>query len=377
MTTLIQSVPQRKSFSAHNPWLQIAWDSTSLGEAKTCWRKYALGIVLGFQPRHMSHHLRYGQLYHRVLEVYDHKTFEGMSHDEAQHFMLRDLAEGCQDLVPDDNVSGLVQTTEDFTSLLDAPVAKNYSVDSVVQQDTNLKRVWWDPNEFLSDAKAAANAKTIPNLFRTAVWYTERFRNDTLRTVRLANGKPAVELSFRFELGSTNAFGEQLLYCGHLDRLAVDEAGSQWVVDRKTTGSTIGFGFFNQYNPDNQMSGYTVGAHVTLGVPAKGVIIDAVQIAKGFSRFERGYANRSQAQLDEWLSTTTFYITTLAAAFAQKANDGAGIDAFPMNDKACHNYNGCQFRDQVCSKDPRMRQAFLEGNFKRRFWDPLEVRGDI
>lgn len=365
----------RTSFSTKNPWLQLAWDSTSLGAAKECPRKYAYSIVLGYRAKNESHHLRYGQLYHRALEVYDHARFEGASHDEAQIRMLRDLAEGCQDEVPADSVGRTAAPGDDFHELLARPAE---SFDRPAETgDGSLVRVWWNPSEGLSAEKAAANTKTIRNLFRTVVWYTEFFREDPLTTVKLANGKPAVELSFRFDLGLEARTGETFLYSGHLDRLAAMPDGSKWVVDRKTTKNTIGFGFFQSYSPDNQMSGYTLAGNVVLDIPVKGVIIDAVQIAQGFSRFVRGYANRTPGQVEEWLTTTRFYIGTLFQLYAEAANAGAGVDAYPMNDKACHNYSGCPFRDTVCSKDPAVREPFLKANFKIKKWDPLETRGDV
>jgi hypothetical protein len=47
-----------------------------------------------------------------------------------------------------------------------------------------------------------------------------------------------------------------------------------------------------------------------------------------------------------------------------------------MNDTACDHYGGCVFRE-ICSKDPRVQQMYLESNFKKEPWDPLKVRGDI
>lgn len=350
------------SFSAAIPNMQIAWDSTSLGTLKECPRKYYYSIVLGYMGAGASLHLRYGILYHRALEVYDHKRAEGMSHDEALLFSLRDLAEGCLDQIACD-CFGPGWTDESTTTV--CPKCNG----------DGERKVWWNPNEGLSEKKAQENAKTLPNLFRTVVWYLERFPQETdpLRTVILSNGKPAVELSFRFELGETNSAGEQLIYCGHLDRLA-EYNGQDWVVDRKTTGGTISGhsaqGYFAKYSPDNQMSGYTFGGRVTLKRPVAGVIIDAAQIAKGFSRFERGFVMRTDDQLEEWRKDALHYIN-LAELYAIRGY-------WPMNDKSCHNYGGCAFRG-ICSKDPKVRDHYLTRNqhMERRLWDPLQTRGDI
>jgi hypothetical protein len=344
----------RLSFSKVNPKLQIAWDSVSSGVAKTCWRKYQLQIIEGWVSKRESLHLRYGQLYHRALEVYDHKRFEGKRHDEAMILCLRDLAEGCQDVVP---------------KLCEDEGCPQAGTTHVCNGET--KRVWWDPNEYLSEEQAKLNTKTIYNLFRTVVWYLEEFQHNPVKTVKLANGKPAVELSFRYELGYTFTTGEELVHSGHLDRL-VEMGDDHYVMDRKTSKNTISgnssWGFFAKFSPDNQMTGYTYAGKVALAKPIKGVIIDAAQIAKGFSRFERGFALRTEKQLEEW-RTDFIWMAKMAEHWAEQ-------DYWPMNDTACDNYGGCVFRD-ICSKDPQVRHVFLQSDFVKKPWDPLVVRGDI
>ena len=97
--------------------------------------------------------------------------------------------------------------------------------------------------------------KTRENLIRSVIWYLEEFKEDPAQTVILANGKPAVELSFRMELdwGPTGHLGGQpYLLCGHIDRLVTLGEGT-YVMDRKTTGSTPGSSYFDGFAPDNQM----------------------------------------------------------------------------------------------------------------------------
>jgi hypothetical protein len=271
-------------------------------------------------------HFEFGGLYHSGLELYDHHRANGMDHDEAQRKMLH----------------WVLQATW------------NYDLDSESMPIFGTgKAVEW-----------GHNLKNRENLVRSLVWYTEHFLDDPARTVILDNGKPAVELSFRFDAG------EGILLCGHLDRV-VEWNGSNFVMDRKTTTSTISSYYFNQYTPDNQMSLYSMAGRIILNSPVRGVILDAVQIAVGFTRFERGMVYRTDEQLEEWLRDAKHYIHR-----AQDMGEASQIDgpsAFPMNDKACHNYGGCTFRD-ICGSDPRVRQTFLESNFRRDPWNPLKVR---
>jgi hypothetical protein len=51
--------------------IQYAWDSTSLGWLKTCPRLYQYSMLEGWRSRGESVHLKFGQLYHSGLELYD------------------------------------------------------------------------------------------------------------------------------------------------------------------------------------------------------------------------------------------------------------------------------------------------------------------
>jgi hypothetical protein len=302
-----------------SPGVQFAWDSTSLGYFKECPRKYYYTMIEGWRGGGSSVHLEFGGLYHSGLELYDHQCADGKSHTDAQRAMVR----------------------------------------------WALESTWERPEEGPGNpVDWGHNLKTRANLVRSLVWYTEHFRDDPAKTVILDNGKPAVELSFRFDAG------DGILLCGHLDRV-VEWNGSKFVMDRKTTTSTISSYYFDNYTPDNQMSLYTLAGRVILDSPVRGVIIDAVQIAVGFTRFERGMAYRTDDQLEEWLAATKDYI--VEAQMRGDESTRVGESAFPMNDKACHNYGGCPFRS-ICGADPRVRSTFLESNFKRNPWNPLRTR---
>lgn len=306
------------SFSKSIPGLQIAWDSTSLGQLKTCPRLYYYSVVLGYQPKVLSHHLIFGLHYHAALERYDHAKCQGKDHDTAAHEAVRYALEA---------------TWEDG-------------------------RPWisYDPN------------KSRVTLVRTVAWYLEQFREDPIETITLSNGKPAVELSFRFETTYDRPDAQGKFYlCGHIDRLG--KLNSQiYVCDRKTSKYTLGPDFFDKFNPDNQMTLYTLAANVVWSLPVQGVIIDGAQVAVTFSRFERGYSPRTKDQLDEWYADLAYWFSA-ATHFAEASH-------WPQNDKACGNYGGCPFRS-ICAKSPSTRDQWLASGFARRVWDPLQVRGDV
>jgi hypothetical protein len=292
--------------------LQWAWDSTSLGLLKECPRKYQYTLIQGYVRRGVSVHLTFGIHFHSGLETYDKIRAYGYDHDDA--------------------VAGA------------------------------LLRILHDTNGWESDHPA----KNRQNLIRSIIWYLEEYRDDPAQTIILANGKPAVELSFRMETEEQTPDGRNYMLSGHMDRM-VKYAGQDFVMDRKTSGSSITSHFFSQFNPDNQMTLYTLAGRVVFDTEVSGVIIDGAQIAVGFTSFGRGITMRSNEQLDEWMQNTAFWF--------RQAEWYADEKFYPMNEKACGNYGGCPFRN-VCSQDERVRKKFLETDFEIREWNPLIPRND-
>src|SRR5215471_7567291 len=130
--------------------VQYAWDSTSLGYLKTCPRLYQYSMIEGWRSNSQSIHLKFGGWYHAALEMYDRLRFTGYDHEEAMIAMV-----------------------------------------AWVMQDTwVLDRPWYSDH----------TSKTRENLVRSVIWYCDHFAEDAAETVTLANGQPAVELSFKMNL---------------------------------------------------------------------------------------------------------------------------------------------------------------------------------
>jgi hypothetical protein len=311
--------------------IQYAWDSTSLGALKKCPRYYQYKLVEGW-THETGIHLRWGLEFHAALEDYERSRALGIRFDDAVHDTVRALL-------------------------------------------TRLEG--WEP----IPRSKSEELKTKEHLLRSVVWYLEHYKEDPAETVILANGKPAVELSFQFELDDCGRYPENdaqlalaggdpnalipYLLCGHLDRV-VTFGGEKFVMDHKTTSTTPGAYYFDQFEPNNQMSLYALASQVILGAPIKGVMIDVVQIAVGFSRFTRGLTYRTSDQLEEWLETTKHWLR-----YAERL---ATDNYWPMNDTACDKFGGCEFKG-ICSKSPSVRDRFLEAGFERKEpWNPLKPR---
>lgn len=309
----------RKSFDSTGA--QFAWDGTSLELASTCLRKYYYSIIASIEPRRKSVDLIFGGIYARALECFYLYRAEGSSIDEALHSVVREAL--------------------------------------IASWDYDRS----EPLSFDTSTRASAAGKTRANLIRSIIWYVDEFGDESssgITTYHLASGKPAVELSFALE------FTDDILYCGHLDRV-VEYGGHKYWMDQKTTGTTISHYYFESFKPNNQFLGYTWAGQTILGSPVKGGIIDAAQIAVGFTRFERAPITYTQAQIEEWHDSALYHIS--------QARQATQAQRFPMNLASCGNYGGCPFRP-LCARDPSVRENFIQAEYAHRTapWDPLVPR---
>lgn len=286
---------------------QVAWDSTSLRAYKTCPRYYQYSILEGWRPKNESPHLKFGIMLHAALEYLDHCKVRGLQ---------------------DDDVIGA------------------------------LRHIWepWQSDH---------DKKNMESLVRSIVWYFDQYRYDNFTQVVLADGTPAVELSFQFSIGNIGEY--EILYCGHIDRM-VEFLDKKYFLDRKSTAYALDQKYFASFSPDVQMSGYTFASRVAFQIDAVGGIIDAAQVGVGFTRFARQPLHRTNEQLEEWLVSTRIAIAQAIA--------NAEANFFPMNETSCDKYGGCAFRD-VCKRSPSVRKNFLEADFEVQRWNPLEPKPTV
>jgi hypothetical protein len=321
------------AFSTRLPTLQLAVDSTSLGDYKICPRYYYLRHVLGFVPGDEANvHLIFGSLMHSTLEHYDHCRARGMDYEESVRSAIRFA----------------ILSTWDFDS----------------------KKPWVSGDPY----------KNRESLIRAGVWYLDHYASDPAETVILENGKPAVELSFRFEIEvETLTTHEPYILCGHFDK-RVKFGGRVFTKDRKTTKSTLGEGYFARYTPDNQMSFYDLASTIVFpddeSLPYGGLMIDAIQLLITGARFQRGIVTRTPRQRQEFFTNTISWL--------RRMEESAVNEDWPMNDKACmmfsgwnsdleHWHGGCPYRG-ICGEDPSVRENILQSAFVKKQWNPLIPR---
>lgn len=288
---------------------QFLWSAHSIDLAETCHRRYYYEAVLNLATRDQNIHAFFGITIHTAVERYERLRSDGADHTRA----LREVV-----------TATLRETWRDGAPML---------------QHDDLKLL-----------PGSAHLKTRENLIRTIIWYFEEYGdNDPCRTAVLHDDTPAVELPFTFQLD------DEIMIRGRMDRI-IRFGGEPYVHDSKTTGTAISRYYFRRFDLDTEMSMFSLAAGVVFQSPVKGVLVDAMQIAVGFTRFERSLTYRTTEQLAEFTDNIKYHI--------HRAWE-APKHGYPMRLSACQKFGGCPFTS-VCARDPRVRAEYLETGYTQR-----------
>lgn len=284
--------------------LQLRWSHSDSKLFRKCPRAYKWAVLDGWQRRPGAVggiRMDFGKIFHRCMEEFDRAIWAGKSRDEALYraFVIADT----------------------FGPTLD-------------------------------DVLDAKSQLSYDALQRAIVWYEEDFRIDPLRTLSLkdenGNNAPALEVAFEIEIPGTG-----YSWKGIADRIAEDDEGI-WVIDRKTTISTLTPTYFAQYDLDGQVDSYLWGFGEYLGVPLAGFLVEATQVGATLSRTTRYPVYRRGSQLNEWLENQKQWFRQAERYRA------AGI--WPYNDLDCRT---CMFKD-ICSRPSEMHAGMLDVDFEKK-----------
>lgn len=358
-------------FSAHNPRLQLAWDSTSFRALMVCPRYYQYTILEGYRwPGSID--LEFGGFYASSVETYKKSRLTGASKAAATRAAVRYAIENTWDPVTGP-WSGRYENlwrctgTEKYKNrkgnaakcpwshkgALFPPPAPD--VCGECGSPTETSRVWVSQDR----------AKDRPALIRMVIWWCdeqpERAEDGSMPFL-FPDGTPAVELGLALPLPHSAPTGERYILCGYLD--AMEKFGAEgFIVDNKTTKKMLNKQYWKQYSPNIQVDSYDLlGTTLFPDMDLSGVRIDAAQAMVGGARFGTQVFYRTDAQREEFLGDLRYWLTQ-AEGFAEKGH-------WPMNRAACAI---CPFSG-VCSKTPERREAYLKENFEVRHWNPLQQR---
>lgn len=151
-------------------------------------------------------------------------------------------------------------------------------------------------------------------------------------------------------------------YTGKMDQI-VEWNGELWVRDFKTT-SRMGKNYSDQFDPNNQMTGYVWMAEQLSGRRVKGVMIEVVYNTKrNGPEFHPFLSTRSPQAIEDWLEEVQYEIET--------ARRYEKDDRYPKRTTACRDYGGCFFRGACQKANWRTRENWLRSKTIRSVWDPL------
>lgn len=232
--------------------------------------------------------------------------------------------------------------------------------------------------------------RTEEKVITTMIEYTKVYPHE-LWTVVGAPDNPVIEVPFTIgtgmyltctrclntavdkhqpRCGTCDADLEEIEYGGIYD-LLIDYSSKSYVCDHKTT-SMFGKSYFNQFKPNNQMTGYVWAANRLTGfsdfsgasrMNVTGALINVIAWkAKGKTEFDRQITDRSPADIAEWLEF--LYLECLAI---QRHKITA---TWPMRTESCiSKYGACEYHSVHTLSHASERKSRLETDYIRDNWD--------
>ena len=147
-----------------------------------------------------------------------------------------------------------------------------------------------------------------------------------------------------------------------------------WVMDHKTT-SSLGPQFFKSHTPNLQFDGYTYAAR-KLGYDCKGVLVDAILVAKGLlpgpgkngnlTPLARDFAYRTDEQLVIYEQAIQKIQQDIQLCSLNSEYDDA---VYYPNYDACIYYGECPYR-RICIEDKAIWPKIIAQDYETNIWDP-------
>ncbi len=313
-----------EGFSEKHPDLRLAWDATVLAAFMRDPLSYYWTYVRGYQQVSKSRALVWGTLWHECVAVYRINRTACIE-DEALVLTIMFTFKRALEL-----------------DLMNCPASKS---------DDNKRNTY--------------------TLVRALVWYAAKYRTDVLRPVANEDGL-MIEQHFVVPMGLvvSNSHGwdhEDYYLCGSLDEICQDEDGDQFVLERKSTTTTVADYYFLQHEPSVQIYTYDlIGSIILPTSPLRGVVVEACQTAVGFTRFERHEVTRIPEQRKHWLETIHYWV--------KQAEQCALSGYWPMN-PAGHTFESTA--RQIQRRAPSSWPALLKTDFcEQPLWNPLRSAED-
>jgi hypothetical protein len=156
-------------------------------------------------------------------------------------------------------------------------------------------------------------AKTPENGVLVLEKYIEHYRNEDSSWKVLAT-----EVTDSFKLTDTVEFLVKI-------DLVIERQGCVYFMDHKTTGKTFNWMYWDRFEPNSQITGYTAYCQAKYG-ECSGGIINAIRMghrqraykgepAGAYSEFQRQIFNRNKGQVEDWRMDISAWTETLKQGF--------------------------------------------------------------
>ena len=299
-------------FSEDYPEMRLIWDATTLDQFMRDPLIYYWKYVLGYRERTNSIALAWGTAWDKAAARYHYNRSRITNQDEA--------------------------------------LAKTI--------DEAIKYSWEAGLDEIAEGTKDHNKRNTKTLIRSLVWF-DKWIGKYDRYAPLVN-----QSTTRVKLLDIKApCGSPYQLVANFDQVVASFDGSRRVVERKSTTKTINTYFWYDYDPSVQTNTYDLMANEQFGT--SGVIMEGLQTAVTFSRFEHHHVNRTPGQRAHWLKCIEHQIR-LAEDYAIAGDWTSGMNP------ACQRWDNKHRELQRVS--PASWPELLEYEFERGpIWNPLEI----
>lgn len=245
-------------------------------------------------------------------------------------------------------------------------------------------------NDKWPDNLPSDDYRTKEKCIQVMLEYARQYQHEPFKVI-VAGDKPMIEIAFTLDTGmfldcigyegedgvweagcgshwipgsdTCSGCGRQLEpieYGGIMD--GVVEFGPQvYVLEHKST-SQLGSTYFNQFKPNNQVTGYVWAAQQMSGKRVGGALINAIGVYKvGATKFERKPTSRSESEITEWLENVRIECNSI------RRHEVHG--EFPFRTTACTMYGLCEYHAVHVLPEGTARERRLELDYVIDKWD--------
>ena len=124
----------------------------------------------------------------------------------------------------------------------------------------------------------------------------------------------------------------------------------------------MGGSYFNQFRPNNQVSGYVWASQALSGLRVGGALVNAIGVyAKGETKFERQIISRTPDEIEEWKLNVQMVANEIRRAEV--------TGKWEMRTVNCTMYGKCDYLDVHQLGHIKERQRLIEQDYVVDHWD--------